>query len=51
MLAVVFGNLKNLKMVLAGVPYVALSGAHTIHSIAMTLSQVVVNMLAVVLEI
>ena len=38
------------KIVLAGVTSVALPGAHTIHPIEMTLSQVV-NMLAVVLEI
>ena len=41
---------KNL-IALTGVPDVALQGAYTIHSIVMTLSQVVVNMLAVVLEI
>ena len=45
-----FGNLKNLEIVLVGVPDVALPGAHTIHPIAMKLSQVV-NMLAMVLEI
>ena len=35
----------------AGVPDVILPGAHTIHPIAMKLSQVMVNMPAVVLEI
>ena len=42
---------ENLKIVLAGEPDVALPEAYTIHRTAMTLSQVVVNMLAVVLEI
>ena len=46
-----FGNLKNLKIVLAGVPGVALSGAHTFHPIEMKLSQVVVTIPGVVLEI
>ena len=41
---------KNIKIILAGVPDVSLPGSHTIHAIAMTLSQVV-NILAVVLEI
>ena len=42
-----FGNLKNLKIVLARVPGVALPEAHTIQPIAMKLSQVV-NMLGMV---
>ena len=50
MLAVVLEIKKKLKIVLAGVLDVALPGAHTIHPTAMTLSQVVVNMLAMVLE-
>ena len=50
MLAVVLEIKKKIKIVLAGAPDVALPGAHTIHPIAMILSQVV-NMLAVILEI
>ena len=46
-----FGNLKNLKIVLAGVPDVCPIGAHSVHPIAMKVSQVVGNMLAVVLKI
>ena len=45
-----FGNLKNLKIVLAGVLNVAL-GAHIVHPFAMKLSQVLVNMPTVVLVI
>ena len=44
-----FGNIKNLEILLAGVPGVALPGAHTIQPVAMNLSQVV-NMLAMALE-
>ena len=46
-----FGNLKVFKIVLAGVPGVCPTGAHSVHPIAMKLSQIVGNMLAVVLEI
>ena len=46
-----FQNLKNLKILLAGVPGVPLPGAYNFHLIAMKLSQVVVNMIVVVLEI
>ena len=50
MLAVVL-KFKNLTIVLAGVPGVCPTGAHSVLPIAMKLSQVVGNMLAVVLEI
>ena len=51
MLAVVLEIKKIKKTVLAGVTGVFLLGARTFHLIAMELSQVVGNMLAVVLEI
>ena len=44
------GDFGNLIFFLAGVPGV-LAGAHSVHPIAMNLSQVVGNMLAVVFEI
>ena len=45
-----FGNLRKLKIVIAGVLGVFIQVAHTFHPIAMKLSQVV-NMPAVVLKI
>ena len=50
MLAVVL-EIKNLTIVLAGVPSVCPTGAHSVHPIAMKLPQVVGNLLAVVLEL
>ena len=51
MLAVILEIKKKFKIVLPGVPGVALPDAHIVHPIAMQLSEIVVNMLAVILKI